>query len=41
MVLASCWAGEAVTMTIEPPDFGALYLRHRDAMYKVAASVLF
>ena len=27
-------------MTTVPPDLGALYLRHRDAMYKVAASVL-
>jgi RNA polymerase sigma factor (sigma-70 family) len=27
-------------MTAPAPDLGALYLRHRDAMYKVAASVL-
>lgn len=27
-------------MSTVPPDLGALYLRHRDAMYKVAASVL-
>lgn len=40
MVLASCRAGEAVTMSTVAPDLGALYLRHRDAMHKVAASVL-
>jgi RNA polymerase sigma factor (sigma-70 family) len=40
MVVASCWSGEAVTATAVPPDLGAHYLRHRDAMYKVAASVL-
>lgn len=40
MVLASCRAGEAAAMTTVSPDLGALYLRHRDAMYKVAASVL-
>lgn len=39
MVLASRWAGGAPTVTAVPPDLGAL-LRHRDAMYKVAASVL-
>ena len=27
-------------MSAAPPDLGALYLRHRDAMHKVAASVL-
>ncbi|MDG4668620.1 sigma-70 family RNA polymerase sigma factor [Mycobacterium sp. 236(2023)] len=27
-------------MTSAPPDLAALYLRHRDAMYRVAASVL-
>ncbi|MEH3138815.1 MAG: sigma factor [Mycobacterium kyogaense] len=27
-------------MTSPRPDLGALYLAHRDAMYKVAASVL-
>lgn len=27
-------------MSNVPPDLGALYLRHRDAMHKVAASVL-
>lgn len=27
-------------MTNMPPDLGALYLRHRDALHKVAASVL-
>ncbi|MDK6499285.1 sigma factor, partial [Escherichia coli] len=27
-------------MTNMPPDLGALYLRHRDAMHTVAASVL-
>jgi RNA polymerase sigma-70 factor (ECF subfamily) len=27
-------------VTAVPPDLGALYLRHRDAMHKVAASVL-
>ena len=27
-------------MSAVPPDLGALYLRHGDAMYKVAASVL-
>jgi RNA polymerase sigma factor (sigma-70 family) len=27
-------------MTSPPPDIGALYLQHRDAMYRVAASVL-
>ena len=27
-------------MSAVPPDLGALYLRHRDAMYKVAASAL-
>jgi RNA polymerase sigma factor (sigma-70 family) len=31
-------AGKAVSAV--PPDLGALYIRHRDAMYKVAASVL-
>lgn len=27
-------------MSTIPPDLGALYLRHRDAMHRVAASVL-
>jgi RNA polymerase sigma factor (sigma-70 family) len=27
-------------VTSSPPDIGALYLQHRDAMYRVAASVL-
>lgn len=40
MVLASCRTCEAVSMNTMPPDLGALYLRHRDAMYKVAAAVL-
>jgi len=31
---------EAAAMTDMPPDLGALYLHHRDAMHKVAASVL-
>lgn len=31
---------EAATMTNMAPDLGALYLRHRDAMHGVAASVL-
>ncbi len=33
-------AGQAATVTTVPPDLGALYLRHRDAMHRVAASVL-
>ncbi len=32
--------GRAVAVSPVPPDLGALYLRHRDAMYKVAASAL-
>jgi RNA polymerase sigma-70 factor (ECF subfamily) len=40
MVLASPGGGEAVTMVGGPAELGALYLRHRDVMYKVAASVL-
>lgn len=31
---------EAAAMNTMPPDLAALYLRHRDAMHKVAASVL-
>ena len=33
-------AGQAATVITAPPDLGALYLRHRDAMHRVAASVL-
>lgn len=33
------WVG-AIAMSNTPPDLGAFYLRHRDAMYKVVASVL-
>lgn len=40
MVLVQRWACEALAMSTAPPDLGALYLRHRDAMYQVAASVL-
>lgn len=40
MVPASCLHGATATMSTVPQDLGALYLRHRDAMYKVAASVL-
>lgn len=40
MVLVPRRAGEALAMSAVPPDLGALYLRHRDAMYQVAASVL-
>jgi RNA polymerase sigma factor (sigma-70 family) len=32
--------GTAIDVTTVTPDLGALYLRHRDAMHKVAASVL-
>ncbi len=32
--------GRAVAVSAVLPDLGALYLRHRDAMYKVAASAL-
>ncbi|MGV1030378.1 MAG: sigma-70 family RNA polymerase sigma factor [Dermatophilaceae bacterium] len=40
MVLAVGWADGTLTMTTVQPDLGALYLRYRDAMRKVAASVL-
>jgi RNA polymerase sigma factor (sigma-70 family) len=33
-------SGGAVAVSAVPPDLGALYVRHRDAMHKVAASVL-
>lgn len=40
MVPALGRVAEAAAMSYMPPDLGALYLRHRDAMHKVAASVL-
>jgi RNA polymerase sigma factor (sigma-70 family) len=32
--------GRVVAVSAVPPDLGVLYLRHRDAMHKVVASVL-
>lgn len=32
--------GRLLAVSAETPDLGALYLRHRDAMHRVAASVL-